>query len=177
MSPIHIRDEIRQRRPFRSLGHQAVVALLRTADVVRQSYGVVVEPHGLTLQQYNVLRILRGAAGEGLPTLEIVERMVERAPGITRLLDRLERKGLVRRQRCAVDRRQVLCWPTAAALELLAALDSPVDAADHGAVAALSQRARRELVRLLDAVRGGLQEPIQPQSGARPRASAATKGA
>ena len=74
--------------------------LVRTADLVRRVLDAVVEPHGITLQQYNVLRILRGAGAEGLPTLEIGERMIEQAPGVTRLLDRLEAKGLVRRQRC-----------------------------------------------------------------------------
>jgi hypothetical protein len=59
--------------------------------VTRRLAGVV-EPHGVTLQQYNVLRILRGAGEGGLPTLEIAQRMIEHAPGITRLLDRLERK-------------------------------------------------------------------------------------
>jgi len=152
-SPVH--DEIRQRRPFRSPGHEAAVVLLRTADVVRQAYGPVIEPRGLTFQQYNVLRILRGAGEEGLPTLEIAERMVERAPGITRLLDRLERKGLVRRERCTRDRRRVMCFPTAAALALLAELDAAVDATDQQVVAALAERDLRQLVRLLDRVRAG----------------------
>ena len=92
-----IQAEIKQKKPFRSRQQEAGLALLRTADVVRRRIARVIEPHGVTLQQYNVLRILGGAGKEGMPTLEIAGRMIERTPGITRLLDRLEAKRLVRR--------------------------------------------------------------------------------
>jgi DNA-binding MarR family transcriptional regulator len=111
------------------------------------------EPHDITLQQYNVLRILRGAGEQGLPTLEIGERMIEQAPGVTRLLDRLEAKALVRRERCAQDRRQVLCWLTASGLELVERLDEPVDSADAQAVAMLTPDEQDRLLRMLDAIR------------------------
>jgi DNA-binding MarR family transcriptional regulator len=153
--PSPLQREIRQTRPFRSRGHEAVVGLLRTADVVRRSIGKVVEPYDITLQQYNVLRILRGAGDEGMPTLTIAERMVEEAPGITRLMDRLEVKGLVRRQRCAHDRRQVLCWLTPEGLDLVNRIDGPMHEADDDAVAMLSPEEQEKLVRMLDAVRAG----------------------
>jgi len=153
MSPLQ--KEIRQGKPFRSRGQEVVVALIRTADLVRRTVGRVLEPYDITLQQYNVLRILRGAGEQGLPTLEIGERMVEHAPGITRLLDRLETKGLVRRQRCPEDRRQVLCWLTPAGAELVEKLDEPVDSADAEAVAMLGPEDQERLLRLLDAVRTG----------------------
>ena len=73
------------------------MTLVATADRVRDGLSQVVEPHGITLQQYNVLRILRGAGASGLPTLEIAARMVEKSPGITRLIDRLGGAALVRR--------------------------------------------------------------------------------
>lgn len=148
-----IRDEIKQKRPFRSLADEAVVTLLRTADHVRVELSGVVERHDVTLQQYNVLRILRGAGEEGLPTLEIAARMIEASPGITRLLDRLEAKGLVRRKRCPVDRRQVLCYASERALSLLSSLDAPMAAAAELALGRLDARRTRDLVRLLDAVR------------------------
>src|SRR5688500_3938837 len=88
--------EIQQRRPFRSRTQEGVIARMRTADVLLRALARVVEPHGITLQQYNVLRILRGAGAEGLPTLEVGVRMIEETPGVTRLLDRLEKKALVR---------------------------------------------------------------------------------
>jgi DNA-binding MarR family transcriptional regulator len=151
--PSAIQREIKQRRPFASRAQEALVALLRTADQARRKVGVVVEAHGITGQQYNVLRILRGAGEEGLPTLEIAARMIEQTPGITRLLDRLEAKGLVHRQRCAEDRRQMLCWITADGRRLLAALDVPIDAADRQLLAGLSRAELDALLRCLDRVR------------------------
>jgi DNA-binding MarR family transcriptional regulator len=150
-----LQREIRQGKPFRSRGQEVVVALLRTADLVRRTVGRALEPHDITIQQYNVLRILRGAGEQGLPTLEIADRMIEQAPGVTRLLDRLEVKGLVRRQRCAQDRRQVLCWLTSAGLELVERLDEPVDSADAEAVAMLTPEEQERLLRMLDAIRSG----------------------
>lgn len=148
--------EIRQQRPFRSLGQEAVLGLMRTTDLVRRGIARVLEPYDVTPQQYNVLRILRGAGEQGLPTLEIGDRMVEQAPGITRLLDRLEAKGLVTRKRCPEDRRQVLCWLTPAGRDLVEGLDDPVDQADATALDMLSDEEKRELIRLLDRVRTGL---------------------
>jgi DNA-binding MarR family transcriptional regulator len=148
-----VQREIRQRKPFASPAQEAVVSLLRTADVLRSRLAGVVEPHGITLQQYNVLRILRGAGAAGLPTLEIALRMVERAPGITRLLDRLEAKRLVKRKRCPRDRRQVLCWITRSGLDLLARLDRPMERGDGAALGGLPRQDLGRLVRLLDAVR------------------------
>jgi DNA-binding MarR family transcriptional regulator len=132
------------------------VALLRTADVVRRYIARVLEPYGITPQQFNVLRILRGAHAEGTdgtPTLTIAERMIEEAPGITRLLDRLEAKGMVRRQRCPEDRRQVLCHATPQALDLLGRIDGAMDEADDTALGTLSEEDKAQLIRLLDAVR------------------------
>jgi DNA-binding MarR family transcriptional regulator len=150
-----LQREIRQSRPFRGDGHEAAVGLLLTADRVRRSLAAVVEPHGITLQQYNVLRILRGAGEAGLPTLEIGERMIERSPGVTRLLDRLEAKGLVRRERCPTDRRQVFCRIEPPGLELLVRLDPPVDEADAASIAKLAPAECQQLFELLAAVRAG----------------------
>ena len=148
-----IREEIRQRKPFRSPQQEAVVALLRTATVVRDAFEKALAPHDLTLQQMNVLRILRGAGPDGLPTLEIGHRMVERTPGITRLIDRLERKELVERVRSDADRRVVYCQVTDSGLQLLSDLDEIVSRADQAAVEALSQEELGRLVELLDRIR------------------------
>jgi DNA-binding MarR family transcriptional regulator len=151
-----IQREIRQTRPFPSATDEALVALLRTTDVVRSLMAHLIEPYGVTPQQYNVLRILRGAGEAGLPTLEIAARMIEAAPGITRLMDRLERKNLVRRERCRHDRRQILCWITPAGLTLLRSLDAPVAEAGRRVMSGLSSRRVAQLVRLLDEVRAGV---------------------
>jgi DNA-binding MarR family transcriptional regulator len=150
-----LQDEIRQSRPFGSLEQEGVLGLLRTADLVRRRLASVVEPRGLTLQQYNVLRILRGSRGEGLPTLDIAARMIEQTPGITRLLDRLEAKGLVSRRRCPHDRRQVLCFVTKTGLGQLRALDPVLTSLDRDALGGLRQADTRRLVGILDAVRAG----------------------
>jgi DNA-binding MarR family transcriptional regulator len=148
-----ILEELRQTRPLRSVQEEALLGLLRTADRLRRLAGGVVEPFGISNQQYNVLRILRGAGEEGLPTLEIADRLIEQAPGITRLLDRLEKKKLIRRRRRSEDRRQVLCWITPAGMELLARLDKPVTKFGREALNMLSEKELRALVEILDRVR------------------------
>ena len=149
-----IQREIKQGRPFSSRHQEAGISLLRTADVLRRRIAQVIEPHGVTAQQYNVLRILAGSAGEGLPTLEIAARMIERAPGITRLLDRLEAKRLIRRERCPSDRRQVLCWISEAGLRLLKQMEGPIRQADHDALGGIRGADLERLIELLDGVRG-----------------------
>jgi DNA-binding MarR family transcriptional regulator len=152
-----LQREIRQRRPFQSPAHEAILALMHTADLVRRQFAALVEPHGITTQQYNVLRILRGAGTDGLPTLEVAGRMIEQTPGITRLMDRLEAKELVRRQRCPEDRRQHLCWITPKGLALLAKLDAPTQRAHEDSMKNLRTKDREAFIRLLDAVRAAHQ--------------------
>ena len=148
-----LQAEIRQKKAFHSAQQEGAIGIVRTADVLKRRFSRIIEPHGISGQQYNVLRILRGAHPERLPTLEIAERMIEEAPGITRLLDRLERKGLVRRERCDHDRRQVLCEITRKGLTLLEKLDPAVDRADDETLGPLSAADLQSLIRILDAVR------------------------
>lgn len=156
--PRSVADEIGQRIPFASRGQEAMVALLRSADVVRWSLARDMASEDLTLQQYNVLRILRGAGPGGLPTLEIGERMVERQPGVTRLVDRLVKKGLVDRTRGARDRRVVRCTITESGLAVLSCLDGVVERADERVVSALGDERLGELVDMLDLLRAALRE-------------------
>ena len=135
------------------MSQEAAVALIRTADLVRRSVGLVTETRGVTPQQYNVLRILRGAGEAGLPTLEIAQRMIEQTPGITRLLDRLETKKLVVRKRCPKDRRRVYCLITPAGLDLLAELDQPLRQAEDLALGRLTPDQFVELLALLELAR------------------------
>ena len=152
-----LQHELRQRRPFQSAAHEAVVGLLRTADLIRRQAAALVEPYGITLQQFNVLRILRGAGDEGLPTLEVAARMIEQTPGVTRLLDRLEAKELVRRQRCPKDRRQHLCWISGKGLAVLEKLDVVTSRAHDDSLKGLRQKDRVAFIRLLDAIRAAHQ--------------------
>jgi len=149
-----VREAIRQTKPFASRRQEGLIALLLTSERVRWRLAQLLAAHGeLTPQQYNVLRILRGAGASGLPTLAIVERMLEHTPGITRLIDRLEAKKLVERARAAEDRRQVVCRLTARGQAQLARLDPVVDEFDERALGALAESEAGTLVRLLNKVR------------------------
>jgi DNA-binding MarR family transcriptional regulator len=159
-----VQAEIGQRIPFTSRGQEATIALLRTASVVRRSLSRVIEPRGLSLAQYNALRIIRGAGAGGIATLAIRERMIEEGTTITRLLDKLERARLIRRARARPDRRQVTCVATARGARLLDRLDPRVDAADEAAMAALTPQQRRRFVALLDTVRAANAERGAPRT-------------
>lgn len=138
---------------FRSREQEAAVGLLRTADAVKRHFTQVIERHGITLQQYNVLRILRGAAPDGLPTLTVGERMIEQTPGVTRLIDRLEKKKLVTRVPCPRDRRRVYCRITPEGMALLSELDEPINRADAQAMAVLPSSDLDSLIDILNRVR------------------------
>src|SRR3982751_3077611 len=99
----------RKRTTLPARGPTAYSILLSTAGRVKTSFETVCAPFDLTGQQYNVLRILRGAEPDGLPTLAIAERVIEKTPGITRMIDRLEAKALVSREIRSHDRRCVYC--------------------------------------------------------------------
>ena len=151
--PKTLREEIRQSRPFESSAQEAILALYRTTDLLQRRFSKLIEPRGISLQQYNVLRILRGAGKQGTPTLEIADRMIQQTPGITRLLDKLERKRLVRRERCPEDRRQVLCWITKDGLELLTELDRPIREIGMRGMEPLTIAEQRALIAMLERVR------------------------
>ncbi len=152
--PSQLERELKQARPFRSPAEEITVAIMRTAAIVRRRLAEVIEKKGVTLQQYNVLRILRGARGEPLPTLELRDRLIEPAPGITGLLDRLEAKHLIRRERSPADRRLVQCWITDAGGRLLQDLDAEVLAVDTRSARTLRVAEQKQLLALLAGIRG-----------------------
>ncbi len=160
MPPVSaLQQEIKQRRPFRSAAEEATLGIARTAAMIRRHISAVVEPSGITLAQYNVLRILRGAGSDGLPTLAVRDRLIEEAPGITRLVDKLEGAGFVRRDRSTPDRRQVICFITPKGLALLKKLDSTVASADEVGGVGLSVKEQRVMIKLLDKVRATSRKP------------------
>jgi DNA-binding MarR family transcriptional regulator len=150
----NVDGEAKQKFPAHSRQQDALLSILRTANYLDRFCSPVFAEHGITSQQFNVLRILRGAGLVGLPTLDIAKRMIEQAPGITRLLDRLERKKLVRRERPSDNRRQVLCYITKPGLDLLQELDTPVRNRDNQALQRLDESEIEELIRLLALARG-----------------------
>lgn len=152
--PSSLLEELKQNRPFSTAAEELGVALLRTASLLRRAVAQRVEPHGISLAQYNVLRILRGAGDEGLPTLAVRDRLVEEAPGITRLVDKLELSGHVHRDRTGKDRRTVRCRITSQGLELLSSLDSLVQDANELIGSGLpDERDQRLLIDLLARLR------------------------
>jgi DNA-binding MarR family transcriptional regulator len=161
-----IQSDIRQSKPFRSVAQEATIALLRTASVVSRAVARVVEPAGLSLAQYNALRIIRGAGTGGIPTLSIRERMIDEGTTITRLLDKLEEAGLIRRERSYPDRRQVFCFATDAGRTLLDTLDPKVDVMDEEVVASLDEAKLERFIELLDTVRAANAERGAPRTAA-----------
>src|SRR6266540_3173770 len=101
-----LQHELKKKRPFESLEQEAALSVVCNSDQLQIRFARLFREHGLTPSQYNVLRILRGE-GKPLPILEIASRTVAVVPGITGLVDRLERSGLVRRERCGSDRRVI----------------------------------------------------------------------
>jgi len=148
-----IAEELRRAEPLRSKGHEALLALFRTADMAKHRFTDLFDREGVTFQQYNVLRILRDAGAQGLPTLEIGERMIERTPGVTRIVDRLVAKGWVGRERCTEDRRKVWCRITDRGRNLLARLDDPVAEADDDIFRGLDPVEMEQLIHSLDLLR------------------------
>lgn len=155
--PTTVQEAIRQSKPFDTRREEGLIAIMLTAEAVRWSVRDLLGDHqDLTSQQYNVLRILRGAGENGLPTLDIADRMIERAPGISRMLDRLEAKGLVRRERSATDRRQVFCRIMPRGLELLTQLDGPIAQLHDRVMSVLDDDALATLIDSLDAIRNNV---------------------
>jgi DNA-binding MarR family transcriptional regulator len=152
-----LQRELKKRQPFESLEQEAVLNIVRTSDRFQNRFLRLFREHGLTPSQYNVLRILRGEA-KPLPCLEIADRMIQVVPAITGLIDRLERQGLVERERCTEDRRVVYVALTDKARELLSELDQPVLELHRRLIGHLSRAELAELSRLLEKARQGVSD-------------------
>ena len=152
-----IEREIRQTKPFGSLQEQLVLNLMLTTRVVEENWTQYLKrAEGISPSQYNILRILRGARPKAARISEISDRMVTRDPDVTRLVDRLIKQGLARRERDSEDRRVVLVEITAAGLALLSRLDRPAADATEAAMAGLKPQQLRTLDTLLNEVRAGI---------------------
>jgi DNA-binding MarR family transcriptional regulator len=150
-----LRDELRQRKPFTSLEHEAHLSIIRTAALLEDAFEQVLKPNGITGAQYNVLRILRGAEPAGLCRNEIRDRLVTRMPDVTRLLDRMEEAGLVTRERSDEDRRLVNTRLTKAGRRIVDGLDAAEGTEHARAFRHLDRAQLRTLIDLLQLVRQG----------------------
>lgn len=154
MTP-QLRDEIKQKRPFDSPQQVAYLSVQRTASVLGRGPSEVLRRSGLTPTQYNVLRILRGADGP-LTCSEVGERMIALDPDVTRLLDRLEEKELVRRERSTEDRRVVVSEITEKGREIVDDLDEPVAQLHAKQLGHMGEEKLRTLTALLEEARQGV---------------------
>ncbi|TWU46761.1 MarR family winged helix-turn-helix transcriptional regulator [Rubripirellula reticaptiva] len=120
-----LQNELRKRAPFDSVEQEATLALMRTSDLLENRFARLLRESGLTLSQYNVLRILRGE-GKAMPCLEVADRMIQVAPAITRVVDQLIGLELIVKTQSQADRRVFYIELTAAAKRLLKKLDGPI---------------------------------------------------
>lgn len=151
--PGKLQAEIRQSKPFASLEEVCYLSLLRTTDELARLEVEALKAWHLTPTQYNALRILRGAGDEGATCGEIGERMLTRDPDVTRLIDRLEARGLIQRMRSEDDRRVVRTRITQAGLDLLEGIDEPSLSWSQAQLGHLTRRELRALIALLDRAR------------------------
>jgi DNA-binding MarR family transcriptional regulator len=149
-----LKDELKQSAPI-TPEVMAYLNALRTADWLSRGVVELLKPHDLSPTQYNVLRILRGAGCEGRKCGEISERLVTRDPDITRLLDRLAKRGLISRERSEADRRVVFTRITPEGLALLEQLDGPITETHKRQFARLDAEQVETLSQLLELVREG----------------------
>ena len=143
----------RKNRRFDSLEQEVFLNLWRTYDRLRAFEDDLFGTRDLTPQQYNALRLLRGAHPHKIHTLDLAARLVSRAPDITRLLDKLEQRGLIERERPADNRRVVRIGITVAGLALLEELHDPLQECHARQLGHLSQKQLKELAALLQAAR------------------------
>lgn len=153
-----LQREIRQRKPFAGPAEESFLNLLRTAFDLERRHAGFLEPFGVTPSQYNVLRILAGSHPDPLPCHQIGLRMVTPVPDVTRMLHRLEGKGLVHSRRATADRRVVAVGITAAGHRLLAAVEAPLEAWLDVWIGRLGEADLQQLSLLLERLR---EEPAE----------------
>jgi DNA-binding MarR family transcriptional regulator len=147
-------ERIKQHK-FRSVGHEALLNLLVASEHIHQKMEVICAEFGITPSQFNVLRILRGGYPEGYPRCDIADRMVIRAPDVTRLVDRLEAQGLAERIKSEGDRRLSLTRITKEGLDLVGQMDEPVSRLHDDIEQRVGRKDCRILIRLCEAVYNG----------------------
>ncbi len=148
-----IQKEIHQNKAIHLLEEEATLNIIRTADHLNQKLMDVLKPYGISGTQYNVLRILRGAGESGASCKDVGARMVTRDPDITRLMDRLEKRGILTRDRAKEDRRVVTHRLTESGFELVNQLDRPIETLHQKAMQGLKAEQLRSLIGLLEALR------------------------
>lgn len=148
-----LKQRLKQKK-FRSPRHEVALNLILATNFLRKTIDEICGEFGITNQQYNILRILRGVHPEGHRCAEIRERMLDRAPDITRRLDSLEEMGLVKRRRSSEDRRAVMSYITQRGMTLLEEMDPYLNQVDDKVSERLSLKECRELSALCEKLYG-----------------------
>jgi DNA-binding MarR family transcriptional regulator len=156
MSPT-LQHELKKRSPFASVEQEAMLSIMRTSDLLENRMARLLREHGLTVSQYNVLRILRGE-GKPMPCLEIAERMIQVAPAITRVVDQLLKLDLISKTQSAEDGRVFFIELKSSAGRLLAKLDQPVLDLHASLFETVTKADQKSLIRILQTVRIGVPE-------------------
>jgi DNA-binding MarR family transcriptional regulator len=148
-----IAQEIQQSKPFTCLGEEVFLNIARTYGYLEKGLAELLRPYGISPTQYNMLRILRGAGPEGLSCSDAARRMVTHDPDVTRLFDRLAKRGLIERRRSPHDRRLVIIAIAPSGLEILAKLDQPVIELHREQFRVLDDNRMRQLIHCLEELR------------------------
>ncbi|MCR9197706.1 MAG: MarR family transcriptional regulator [Planctomycetaceae bacterium] len=147
-----LQNELKKRGPFASVEQEATLAIMRTSDLLENRLARLLREHGLTLSQYNVLRILRGEGGP-LPCLEVADRMIQVAPAITRVVDQLLKLDLIVKSQSAADKRVYMVDLKPAAKRLLGKLDEPILDMHRALLRGVSKADQKSLIRILENLR------------------------
>jgi len=148
-----LQEELKQTKPFGSREEVVFLTIQKAAEELKAGFTELLKTQELTMAQYNVLRILRGAGSEGISCGEISDRMITKDSDITRMLDRLEARELIRRERQTGDRRVILTFIAEKGLLVLEALDTPVNKLHKGQLSHLSKKDLEKLGKLLNKAR------------------------
>ncbi|MFN3193107.1 MAG: MarR family winged helix-turn-helix transcriptional regulator [Aureliella sp.] len=152
-----LRSELKKRKPFDSVEQEATLALMRTSDLLENRLARLLREYGLTLTQYNVLRILRGE-GKPMPCLEVAERMIQVAPAITRVIDQLLKLKLITKTQSDQDRRVFEVELTPNAAKLLKKMDQPVLDLHASLLSGVKKSDLRSLIQALELIRASVPE-------------------
>jgi len=152
-----LQSEIGQTRPFELIEEEAALNVIRTAEVLQRWIAAFLKEYDLSPVQYNVLRILRGAGVDGATCSQIGERLLTRDPDITRLLDRMEARGLIARERSSEDRRVVITRISRPGLTLVDRIDQPLRAMSKARLGKFGRDALADLISGLERVREAYQ--------------------
>jgi DNA-binding MarR family transcriptional regulator len=152
------RKNNKQKSNFDSLHEETLFSLIRTSSVLLDGLATTLKPYGVSLPQYSALCILRDEGSGGLSCRVVGQRMTHRVPDVTRLLDRMEKRGLIERQRNEQDRRVVKVFITQYGIELIAQLDEPMRESARRQLGAISDKKLAKLTATLERIRTPLDD-------------------